>query len=259
MSALPTISDAAPLIQSGRLHPRELVDRCLARIQAYEDRLHAWVRVDDAGARREAETLGREAAAGNCRGPLHGIPLGIKDIIDVAGMSTRAGSPLRANHRATADAPLVAALRRAGAIILGKTVTVEFACFDPSPTRNPWDPALQHTPGGSSSGSAVAVAMGMCLGGAGHADRRLAGAALDVLRHRHVQAQLRPALAGRHRTGQLPPGSSRPDGPIGGRPGDHAPRPVGRKGDKHLARRRFPGVCVNRFGAGPLFFAVGRN
>ena len=123
--------------------------------------------MDEAGAIREADALGREAAAGNHRGPLHGIPLGIKDIIDVAGMPTRAGSPIRANHRATTDAPLVAALRHAGAILLGKTVTVEFACFDPSPTRNPWDPALQHTPGGSSSGSAVAIAMGMCLGALG--------------------------------------------------------------------------------------------
>jgi len=167
MIQLPTISDAGPEIQSRRLHPRELVERCLAQIHAYEDRLHAWVEVDEAGARREAESLGREAAAGNYRGPLHGIPLGIKDIIDVAGMPTRAGSPLRADHRATSDAPVVAALRRAGAIILGKTVTVEFACFDPSPTRNPWGAALKHTPGGSSSGSAVAVAMGMCMGALG--------------------------------------------------------------------------------------------
>ena len=188
------------------------------------------------GRTARAETLGREAAAGNYRGPLHGIPLGIKDIIDVAGMPTRAGSPLRANHRATADAPLVAALRRAGAIILGKTVTVEFACFDPSPTRNPWDPALRHTPGGSSSGSAVAVAMGMCL-------RRWARrpAARWCGRRRYCgiatcKPTLRPALARRHRAGQLPSGPSRPDGPIGGRPGDHAPRPVGRKG-------RLPGRC----------------
>ena len=112
--------------------------------------------------------LGREAQAGNYRGPLHGIPIGIKDIIDVAGLPTRAGSPLRENYpAAAADAPLVAALRQAGAIILGKTVTVEFACFDPSPTRNPWDAELRHTPGGSSSGSAVAVAMGMCFGALG--------------------------------------------------------------------------------------------
>ena len=144
-----TISDAADQIRNGRLHPRELVERCLAQIHACDGRLHAWVEVDETGARRDGELLGRELAAGNCRGPLHGIPVGIKDIIDVAGMHTRAGSPLRANHLATVDALLVAALRRAGAIILGKTVTVEFACFDPSPTRNPWDPALRHTPGGS--------------------------------------------------------------------------------------------------------------
>jgi Asp-tRNA(Asn)/Glu-tRNA(Gln) amidotransferase A subunit family amidase len=167
MSELLTISDVAPQIRSGRLHPRELVERCLAQIHAHDSRLHAWVEVDEAAARRDAESLGREAAAGTCRGPLHGVPVGIKDIIDAAGMPTRAGSPLRGSHRATTDAPLVAALRRAGAIILGKTVTVEFACFDPSPTRNPWDPTLRHTPGGSSSGSAVAVLVGMCLGAMG--------------------------------------------------------------------------------------------
>jgi aspartyl-tRNA(Asn)/glutamyl-tRNA(Gln) amidotransferase subunit A len=98
---------------------------------------------------------------------LHGIPLGIKDIIDVKGFATQAGSPLRKDCLAAEDSPLVAALRRAGAIILGKTVTVEFACFDPSPTRNPWDPTLRHTPGGSSSGSAAAAALGMCLGALG--------------------------------------------------------------------------------------------
>jgi len=85
--------------------------------------------------------------------------------MDIEGYPTRAGSPLREDHRAAADAPLVAALREAGAILLGKTVTVEFACFDPPPTRNPWN--LAHTPGGSSSGSAAAVAMGMCLGAIG--------------------------------------------------------------------------------------------
>ncbi len=167
MSGLPTIAESAAGIRSHSLRPEELVEGCLELIRAYDDRLHAWVEVDEAGARSEAAALAREATEGRSRGPLHGIPLGIKDVIDVAGMPTRAGSPLRATHRATDDAPLVAALRRAGAIILGKTVTVEFACFDPSPTLNPWDPDLRHTPGGSSSGSAVAVAMGMCLGALG--------------------------------------------------------------------------------------------
>ena len=99
---------------------------------------------------------------GEFRGPLHGIPIGIKDIVDVAGWPTEAGSPLRRGQIAQRDATLVAKLREAGAILLGKTVTTEFACFDPPPTRNPWN--LQRTPGGSSSGSAAAVALGMCLG-----------------------------------------------------------------------------------------------
>ncbi len=158
-----SIADAAASIHSGQLTPLELVERCLKQIDQYEDRVRAWVVVDERGARRAAETLAKQRP----RGPLHGIPLGIKDIIDVEAFPTRAGSPLRENHLARADAPLVSDLRRAGAIILGKTVTVEFACFDPSPTRNPWDPTLRHTPGGSSSGSAVAVALGMCLGAIG--------------------------------------------------------------------------------------------
>jgi len=156
-----SITHAAAQIRRGNTTPLDLVESCLARIDKYEDRLHAWVIVDESGARRTAEQLGREKP----RGPLHGIPLGIKDIIDVAGFPTRAGSPLRERHMAQTDAPLVAALRRAGAIVLGKTVTVEFACFDPSPTVNPWNE--RHTPGGSSSGSAAAVAVGMCLGAIG--------------------------------------------------------------------------------------------
>ena len=172
-----SITEAARQIHLGGLTPLEIVRGCLDRIEKYEDRLHAWVEVDAEGALKSAEALGREEP----RGPLHGIPLGIKDVIDVAGLPTRAGSPLREDHVARRDAPLVAALRQAGAIILGKTVTVEFACFDPSPTRNPWDPTLvwqqptgkslgvpsPRTPGGSSSGSAAAVAMGMCLGSIG--------------------------------------------------------------------------------------------
>jgi Asp-tRNA(Asn)/Glu-tRNA(Gln) amidotransferase A subunit family amidase len=167
MTELMSISEAAAAFRQGRLRPLDLVERCLEQIRRNEDRVHAWVVVDEAGARRTAEERGRQLAAGRDLGPLHGIPLGIKDIIDVEGVATRAGSPLRENHVARADAPLVAALRQAGAIVLGKTVTVEFACFDPSPSRNPWDPALEHSPGGSSSGSAVAVALGMCLGALG--------------------------------------------------------------------------------------------
>lgn len=143
------------------------MDDCLARIGRGDERLRAWVAVDEAGARRTAAERTQEAARGTFRGPLHGVPVGIKDIIDVAGLPTEAGSPLRKGQIAAEDAPLVARLREAGAIVLGKTVTVEFACFDPSPTRNPWGPNLRHTPGGSSSGSAVAVASGMCPGAIG--------------------------------------------------------------------------------------------
>ncbi len=111
------------------------------------------------------ESFDRELADGKCRGPLHGIPIGIKDLIDVAGWPTLVGAPWLPHAPAATDAPLVARLRDAGVIILGKTVTTQFACFDPPPTRNPWD--LDRTPGGSSSGSAAAVATGMCLGAVG--------------------------------------------------------------------------------------------
>ncbi len=167
MSDLLSLCQGAARVREGRLLPTAWVDDCLARIRRLDARLRAWVVVDEAGALRTAAERAEEAAHGTFRGPLHGVPLGIKDIIDVAGLPTRAGSPLRKDHVAEKDAPLVTQLREAGAIVLGKTVTVEFACFDPSPTRNPWDPELRHTPGGSSSGSAVAVASGMCPGAIG--------------------------------------------------------------------------------------------
>jgi aspartyl-tRNA(Asn)/glutamyl-tRNA(Gln) amidotransferase subunit A len=156
------LAEAAAAIQRNMVSPLELVEDCLGRIDQWESRLSAWVVVDRNGALEAARRLTDELARGTIRGPLHGIPLAIKDIVDVAGFPTRAGSALTDAQPATEDAPVVARLRRAGAIILGKTVTTEFACFDPSPTRNPWN--LAHTPGGSSSGSAVAVAVGMCAG-----------------------------------------------------------------------------------------------
>lgn len=162
-----SLGQGAARVREGRLLPTDWVDDCLARIRRLDARLRAWVVVDEAAALRTAAERADEAAQGTFRGPLHGVPLGIKDIIDVAGLPTRAGSPLRKDHIAEKDAPLVRFLKEAGAVVLGKTVTVEFACFDPSPTRNPWDPELRHTPGGSSSGSAVAVASGMCPGAIG--------------------------------------------------------------------------------------------
>ncbi len=162
-----SLCQGAQEVRQRRLEPAAWVDDCLERIARADERLHAWVLVDADDARRTARQRTEEAARGEFRGPLHGVPLGIKDIIDVAGLPTRAGSPLREHHVAAGDAPLVTRLREAGAVVLGKTVTVEFACFDPSPSRNPWDPALRRTPGGSSSGSAVAVAAGMCPGAVG--------------------------------------------------------------------------------------------
>jgi Asp-tRNA(Asn)/Glu-tRNA(Gln) amidotransferase A subunit family amidase len=160
-----TISALGKLFRTGELTPIELVEHCLARIDQLEDRLQAWVLVDYDGARTAARQATDELARGVDHGPLHGIPIGIKDIVDVAGWPTLAGSTVRDNRPAEHDAPLVAQLRAAGAIFLGKTVTTEFACFDPPPTRNPWNPG--HTPGGSSSGSAAAVAVGMCVAAIG--------------------------------------------------------------------------------------------
>jgi aspartyl-tRNA(Asn)/glutamyl-tRNA(Gln) amidotransferase subunit A len=160
-----TIESLAGQLRAGTLRAVDLLEQCLARIDRHEEQLHAWVRVDREQARADARRLDEELQRGHDRGPLHGMPVGIKDIIDVRGWPTLAGSSLRAGHLATEDAPLVSRLRERGAVLIGKTVTTEFAGFDPAPTRNPWN--LAHTPGGSSSGSAAAVAMRMCVAAIG--------------------------------------------------------------------------------------------
>lgn len=160
-----TITGISRALQQGRRRCVEIVQQCLDRIEELEPKVRAWVSVDREGSLRTAEALDAELQAGNLRGPLHGIPVGIKDIVDVAGLPTAAGSERRAKQSASQDAALVASLRDARAIILGKTVTTQYASFDPPVTRNPWD--LRRTPGGSSSGSAAAVAAGMCLGAIG--------------------------------------------------------------------------------------------
>jgi aspartyl-tRNA(Asn)/glutamyl-tRNA(Gln) amidotransferase subunit A len=159
---IPTIHAAAAQVRQGRLSPVELLDECLRRIDRLEDRVRAWVLVDRDGARADAERRAAEVKRGQWRGPLHGIPIGVKDIIDVFDWPTAAGSRLWKQSIARQDAPVVRKLRQAGAVLVGKTVTTQYASFDPPPTRNPWDPA--RTPGGSSSGSAAAVATGTCLG-----------------------------------------------------------------------------------------------
>ena len=157
-----TLSEAAGLIRDRSVSPVEYVQALLNRIQRIDAHVKAWVTVDAEGALREARACESEAMHGNFRGPLHGIPIGVKDIIYTRGMRTTLGSPLFKDFIPTYDAISVANLKRQGAIILGKTVTTEFATFDPGPTHNPWN--LGHTPGGSSSGSAAAVAARMAPG-----------------------------------------------------------------------------------------------
>src|SRR6516165_2673084 len=160
-----TIHEAADAIRQKKITPIELVEQCLANIDRWEEHVHAWVFVDRDGARAEAKRLTDELARGQYRGPLHGIPIGVKDIFDVFDWPTAAGSKLWANSIARQDAEVIRQLRQAGCIFLGKTVTTQYASFDPPVTRNPWN--LSRTPGGSSSGSAAAVATGMCLGALG--------------------------------------------------------------------------------------------
>ncbi|MBI2216067.1 MAG: amidase [Candidatus Rokubacteria bacterium] len=159
--SLPTLSaaEAAARIRARTLSPVALVDALLARIADVDPHLEAWVHVDGAGAVAAARRLAAEAERGRIRGALHGVPVGVKDIIDVAGMPTRAGTRPFGHSQPTVDATCVARLRAAGAIVLGKTHTTEFAFRDPAPTRNPW--RRDHTPGGSSSGSGAAVAARM--------------------------------------------------------------------------------------------------
>lgn len=144
-------------LRAGELSARQCVEAAIARAALVDSDVHAWVVLDADGARSQADALDRLPAGR--RGPLHGLPVGVKDIVDVCGLPTRCGSSATADNIATSDAAVVHALREAGAVILGKTVTTEFAYFTPGPTSNPR--RLTHTPGGSSSGSAAAVAAGM--------------------------------------------------------------------------------------------------
>lgn len=151
-----SVTDIARGVAAGTLSPVDVVATMLARIDAREPTLKAWAHLDADGALVEAEILAAEAKAGRLRGPLHGVPIGIKDVFHVAGMPTLANSRTTDRQARDADSGLVAALRAAGAIILGKCATVEFAGMGiPPETRNPWNP--EHTAGGSSSGSGAAV------------------------------------------------------------------------------------------------------
>lgn len=160
-----SLSDAAAAIAAGRLSPLELIDATLDRIERVEPGVQAWARVRADDARAVARTVTERRGSVAPAGPLHGIPVGVKDIFYTEGVETSCGSKIMAGFVPSYDATSVARLRRAGAVILGKTHTTEFASFDPSPARNPW--ALDHTPGGSSSGSGAALAARMCHGALG--------------------------------------------------------------------------------------------
>lgn len=146
-------------LADGALSALEMTTACLRRIAASEETVQAWARVDEQLALTHARMLDGYRHTGQPLGPLHGLPVGIKDIIDTRDMPTENGNALDAGRRPDHDAWLVAHLRAAGAVILGKTVTTECAYLAPARTRNPHNPA--HTPGGSSSGSAAAVGSGM--------------------------------------------------------------------------------------------------
>jgi len=153
-----TASDAAAGIRAGEITSVELVSACLDRISETEEGIGAWETLDRDSALGQAEAMDDIRRRGLPVGPLHGVPVGIKDIFDTADLPTQNGSPAFAGRRPDADAAAVSRLKEAGAVIMGKTVTTEFAFMHPAATRNPHDPG--RTPGGSSSGSAAAVAAG---------------------------------------------------------------------------------------------------
>jgi Asp-tRNA(Asn)/Glu-tRNA(Gln) amidotransferase A subunit family amidase len=154
----PFVSDASRFA-AGADTPRDFLEASLAQLDAWEPKVGAFVNLNIAAARAAADRSTERWRAGRPLSQIDGMPVGIKDIIETADMPTEMGSPLFAGWRSAKDAASVVALRQAGAVILGKTVTTEFAASEPRGTRNPWN--LEHTPGGSSSGSAAAVATGM--------------------------------------------------------------------------------------------------
>lgn len=151
--------EAARRIADGAITSQEMVSACLERIREREPEVQAWAYLDPDHALQQAQRLDEWRSKGRGIGPLHGVPVGLKDIIDTADMPTCNGTPLHAGRQPRKDAAITAQLRSAGAVILGKTVTAELAVYAPGKTRNPHAPG--HTPGGSSSGSAAAVADAM--------------------------------------------------------------------------------------------------
>ncbi|NWF56301.1 MAG: amidase [Syntrophaceae bacterium] len=160
-----TLSEMVRQIGRKKLSPVDLAESLLNRIDLLEPSIQAWVTIERQKVLEEARRCAKEISRGRIRGPLHGVPLGVKDIFYTAGIKTGGGSKVLADFTPSFDSTAVHRLKQAGAIVLGKTATTEFAHADPAPTCNPWN--REHTPGGSSSGSAAAVASGMCPGALG--------------------------------------------------------------------------------------------
>lgn len=154
-----TATEARDRMARGDFTAEAYTQVCLERIAERDGEVEAWAYLDPAHALEQARRLDKQRASGVGIGPLHGLPVGIKDIIDTADMPTQNGSPLFKGYQPRKDATCVSVLRAAGAVIMGKTVTTELANTTPNKTRNPHNPA--HTPGGSSSGSAAGVAARM--------------------------------------------------------------------------------------------------
>ena len=184
--------EAAQAIRRGDLSSEDLTRALLERIAGHEQTVQAFQWIDPASALDLARQADRRLRSGEALGPLHGIPIGIKDIIETQGIPTAMGSPIFDGHVPARSAALVRRAEAAGAFVLGKTVTTEFAFFSPGKTRNPWNPA--HTPGGSSSGSAAAVAMGFLPGAVGTQTNGSVIRPGRLLRGRGVQADSGPHL-----------------------------------------------------------------
>ena len=171
MMAELTIADASELLRRKQISPVDLTTKCLDRIERLNPTINAFITVMHDSALAEAHAAEAEISGGNWRGPLHGIPIGLKDLIDTAGVRTTCGSALFADRIPTEDAYIVQCLKRAGAVLIGKQNLQEFAYGGTStssyfgPVHNPWD--LERIAGGSSGGSAAAVATGMCFGAIG--------------------------------------------------------------------------------------------
>src|SRR6266436_6128451 len=209
MSCFPygTLTEITQEIRSKSVSPVEIVELHLKRIEALQPKLNTFVHLDPKGAREQACAAENSATQGEPLGPLHGVPLTVKSCIDVAGWPCPAGSVLRMGHIPRRDAPLVARLKAAGAILLGNTNTPEFLMayktnnLTHGKTSNPWN--LAHSAGGSSGGEAAAIAAGCSAGGVGSDG----GGSIRVPAHFCAICGLKPTPGRIPATGHFPPGA----------------------------------------------------